>query len=65
MLPNPLIVSILHRYELNQPVTSEEKAVLHKWLINVLRTIKLSSEDIIRTVIFEPENTDVPVREYF
>ena len=42
MQPDSTILSILDRYENNQPVTPEEKAVLHKWLITSLRARNLS-----------------------
>lgn len=38
MQPDSNILSILNRYENNLPVTTEEKAVLHKWLVKSLQT---------------------------
>ncbi len=40
MLPDATILSILDRYKHNQPLSIEEKAVFHFWLINSLRTDK-------------------------
>jgi hypothetical protein len=37
MQPDATIMSILDRYENNEPVTVEEKAILHKWLVKSLR----------------------------
>ncbi len=37
MQPDIMILSILDRYENNLPVTIEEKAVLHEWLMKTLR----------------------------
>lgn len=37
MSPDPVIKSILIRYEKDLPVTIEEKAVLHKWLKEAIK----------------------------
>ncbi len=45
MLPNATILSILDRYKHNQPVSIEEKAVFHYWLISSLKTHKKLQPD--------------------
>ena len=53
MAPDPIISSIIDRYEHGAPVTAEEKAVLHKWLRHALKR---------RSILEVPPGTKSPFR---